>query len=220
MTQPLDECLGRNGLRTIAATIQYAEMGITRDDEVRVRGDGAIGEFVVVPVGGNGAKGKRRRDADDGPGVNFCQFQKPFERLPPGGTGCPDDDFAIFKQDIGGERPGEPPGVLGIEDEGEGVALIESLQHHVGIQHGDHALRFCRSARASLMISSSRENFPSAQSRVNPSRSSFQSRSISNRARSLSTSSSSSAGSASIHSWSTGRFCSAEYEVGSLMWGI
>lgn len=66
------------------------------------------------------------------------------------------------------------------------------------------------------MIPSSRTNFPSSQSWVNPYRTSFHSRSISNRVCTLSTSSSSSADNASISSCSTGHFCSCQKVTGSL----
>ena len=33
-------------------------MGIARDDQIRIRGDGAVGELIIVPIFGNGAAEK------------------------------------------------------------------------------------------------------------------------------------------------------------------
>ena len=46
------------GLRTITAARQHAEMRITCDNRIRIRGDGAVGELIIVPIFGNGAAEK------------------------------------------------------------------------------------------------------------------------------------------------------------------
>ena len=57
---PRDELFRRNGLRLVAAADERGEVLVARDDVVRIGGDGAVGEFVVIAVGGDGAEEEGR----------------------------------------------------------------------------------------------------------------------------------------------------------------
>ena len=102
---PFDKHLGSDRLRTIAAANQHAEMGIARDDEIRIRGDGTVGKLVVVPISGNGAEEKGWRDLDDVFKVSRGEFQQPFQGLPPRDPGCPDDHLAILRKECRWKPP-------------------------------------------------------------------------------------------------------------------
>ena len=136
---PCDELLRRDGLGLVPAADEHVEMLVTGDDEVGVRGDGAVGEFVVVSVCGDGAEEKGGRDvkeaatserANGGHGAHGL-------RRVSGGTKASHDLF-VFKKNIGGDRPGKAAHGPSAEDEMIPVAGLEHGQRDVGVDHDNH----------------------------------------------------------------------------------
>ena len=61
---PPDELFRRDRLRLVAGADQRIEMAIRRDEVLRLRRDGAIGELVVIGIVRDHMEAERGRDAE------------------------------------------------------------------------------------------------------------------------------------------------------------
>ena len=131
-----DEFLRRHGLRLVAAAAHHLEVLVGGDDEVRLGGDGAVGEFVVVGISGDEVEAERRRDSMDilphrFHGIHRVEDEGDVRRVGHAG-GC----LLVFEQDLRAHRPAQPACGPCVKDRPVGMPPLEHGQHHVRIGLG------------------------------------------------------------------------------------
>ena len=102
-----DELRWRDWLRLVSSAAQRVEVCVVRHQEIRLCRDGPIGKLVVIRIGCDEVKVKRRFDLAHVAVELRGKVKHGGEPLPPRRAGAGGHDFLVFEQDRRAHRDGE-----------------------------------------------------------------------------------------------------------------
>ena len=135
---PPDKLLRRDRPRLVAGIFQRVEMPVFRDDPVRLRRDGAVGEFVVIGIGADEAEAESGRDVQHVAVLLADDFHQRKHFSDTAGAGVFANDFLVFEQDFGRDRPMQTAVELCGEDRAGAVSGMEHPEHDIRINDDGH----------------------------------------------------------------------------------
>lgn len=141
LQEATDELLGRDRLWLVAGAFHGLEVLVEGDDKIRVGADGAVGEFVVVHVVGDGLKAKLRGDELDASAALAGKFDEETDLSPVGSAHLTSGDFFVFQEDLIGESPDEFTGQQALPESQPWSRAAKHAHDHIRVDADNHQQR-------------------------------------------------------------------------------
>ena len=133
-----DKILRLERLRFVARVFQRAVVAVIRQDEIRVRGDGAVSESIVIRIGGNGLKAESWIPPEDRPMRRRNEGEECLELLPVRRAVHLQTHLLIFQPDCRRHRDFDLAITDGMHQPLQTALLPEHADHHIRVEHHGH----------------------------------------------------------------------------------